>query len=384
MESAPTCDLAIVGGGLAGGLIACAVRQARPDARVLVIEPGATLGGNHIWSFFASDLGAGESALLAPFVAHAWDGYDIAFPAVARTLATPYRSITSERFDAVLRARLPEDAIVRAAAVDVRPDAVLLDDGRRIAAPVIDARGPGDIGALELGWQKFVGQELRLAAPHGLDRPIVMDATVAQEDGYRFVYALPFAPDRVFLEDTYYSDTAAIDRPALVARLAHYAAARGWRIAAIEREEAGALPVVIGGDFARYWASTGEGIAKAGLRAGLFHPTTGYSLPDAARLALRVAALPSWDAGALHALTKDHARARWDERGFYRMLDRMLFRAAVPAQRYKVLQRFYRLDPKLIERFYAARSTALDKARLLAGRPPVPIGRAIAAVAGAR
>ena len=52
----------------------------------------------------------------------------------------------------------------------------------------------------------------------------------------------------------------------------------------------------------------------------------------------------------------------------------MLFLAAEPAERYRVLQRFYRLDDALVGRFYAGRSTAWDKARTLIGRPPVPLG----------
>ena len=59
----------------------------------------------------------------------------------------------------------------------------------------------------------------------------------------------------------------------------------------------------------------------------------------------------------------------------------MLFRAAEPDERYRIFQRFYRLSPRLVARFYAGRSTAADKLRLLFGRPPVPLGRAIAALA---
>ena len=33
--------------------------------------------------------------------------------------------------------------------------------------------------------------------------------------------------------------------------------------------------------------------------------------------------------------------ARWQERGFYRMLDAMLFKAAEPEERYRILERFY-------------------------------------------
>ena len=62
------------------------------------------------------------------------------------------------------------------------------------------------------------------------------------------------------------------------------------------------------------------------------------------------------------------------------MLDKMLFKAAEPAERYRILERFYRLDPGLIGRFYAGRSTMSDKARLLMGKPPVPVGRALGAI----
>jgi lycopene beta-cyclase len=62
------------------------------------------------------------------------------------------------------------------------------------------------------------------------------------------------------------------------------------------------------------------------------------------------------------------------------MLDKMLFQAADPDQRYRVLERFYRLAPNLIRRFYAGQSTWADKLRIVSGKPPVPIGRAVAAI----
>ena len=384
MERVRQCDLAIVGGGLAGGLIALACLEQRPQARVLIVEGGPTLGGNHIWSFFETDVAPDDRPLVVPLVAQYWDGYDIAFPAQRRALDTRYMSITSEKFDAVLRTRLPADRILTGRrAIGVGPRAVVLGDGTRIeAGGVIDSRGPADLTALGVGWQKFVGRELVLDAPHGLTRPIVMDATVEQIDGYRFVYCLPFDTHRVFVEDTYYSDGPEIDRAAICARIAAYAAVRGWRITAVEREETGALPVVLDGDFEAYWRSGGAGVAKAGARAALFHPTTGYSLPDAVRTARAVAGMADWSAPGLHDALHRRAKAAWNERGFYRMLDRMLFRAAEPAERYRVLQRFYGLDERLVRRFYAGRSTLLDKARILTGKPPVPIGRAVAAILG--
>lgn len=376
------CDLAIVGGGLAGGLIALALAARRPDLTVRIVDAGDSLGGNHVWSFFDADVAKDDRWLLTPLVCHAWPDYDVAFPAHARTISQPYYSIESERFDAVVRKALPAEAIMLGRKVlACSPTAVVLADGDRIEAKgVIDARGAGDLSMLEVGWQKFVGRTLDIPAGHGITRPTVMDATVAQHDGYRFVYLLPFSPTRLFVEDTYYSDGPSLNVRALNHRIDVYAAARGWEVATGAndlREERGALPVVIGGDFESYWRWGGAKVAKAGARAGLFHPTTGYSLPDAVRLAVLIAAADDLSGEALHDLTHDYARARWDERRFYRMLDAMLFRAADPEARYKVLERFYRLHPRLIARFYAGRSTTKDKLRVLSGRPPVPIFRAL-------
>jgi lycopene beta-cyclase len=62
------------------------------------------------------------------------------------------------------------------------------------------------------------------------------------------------------------------------------------------------------------------------------------------------------------------------------MLNRMLFHAARPHERYKVLQRFYRLPQGLIGRFYAGESRTRDKLRILTGKPPIPIPRAVRAL----
>lgn len=385
MPAIITCDVAIVGGGLAGGLIALALKKKKPDCDVRLIEGGRTIGGNHLWSFFGSDVAAHDRWLAAPLVSYGWTSYDVAFPAHRRTIRAPYYSIESERLDAQVRAALPEEALMlRRKALAASPTAVVLADGDRVeAGGVIDCRGPGDLAALDLGWQKFVGRALLLADAHDLARPLIMDATVPQEGGYRFAYCLPFAATRVFVEDTCYSDTPDLDPAALAARIHDYAAARGWHVERVTREEAGALPVAMGGDFEAYWQSGGNKVAKAGLRAGLFHPMTGYSLPDAVRAASLVAGASDLSGAALHDLLHGFARRTWKKRGFYRMLAAMLFRAAEPAERYRVLERFYRLDPGLIARFYAGQSGALDRLRLLAGKPPVPIGRAVKALRGA-
>lgn len=373
------CDIAILGGGLAGGLIALALRRKRPELDVLLIEESASLGGNHIWSFFGPDVADRHRWLVAPLVCHGWRGYDVKFPGHERGLEESYYSILSDRFDSYLRAALPAHHIVTGVrALAASQTNVVLENGARIeAGGVIDARGGGNVRHLRCGWQKFMGQMLHLSEPHGLTRPIVMDATVEQMDGYRFVYCLPVSPVEVFVEDTYYSDTPDLDTQALSGRITAYADAKGWQVERVSRTETGALPVVYGGDFGGYWQSTGGDVAKAGTRAALFHGLTGYSLPDAVRLAAHIADMPDLSGATLAEMSRKVSLDHWQADGFYRMLTKMLFKAAGPDERYRVLERFYTLPDALIARFYAGKSTFIDKARVLAGRPPMPIWRAI-------
>ncbi|MBU4435967.1 MAG: lycopene beta-cyclase CrtY, partial [Alphaproteobacteria bacterium] len=368
----------LVGGGLANGLIALRLRAMRPDLRVIILEHGQRIGGEHTWCHFETDVSPGISAWLRPLIVHRWVGYDVRFPGHRRSLDTPYLAITSKRLHDAVTAALGKDVWFGATVLDVTPHEVTLADGRRLAAgAVIDGRGPRRSRSLTLGWQKFLGLGVRLTAPHGLTRPIIMDATVPQNGDYRFLYVLPLDATRLLIEDTRYSDGPDLDHAALRAAITAYAAEQGWTIAKVEREEHGVLPIALAGDIDAYWREARPQVAEVGLRAALFHPTTGYSLPDAAHLADQIAALPTLSSAAIRARVEEHSKACWRKRRFFRLLNRMLFKACAPDQRYRVLERFYRLRAPLIQRFYAGKLTLWDKARVLIGKPPVPIAAAL-------
>ena len=383
MTASKPYDLILAGGGLANSLIAYRLAQRRPELRVLVLEAGPHLGGNHTWSFHETDLTPVQRDWTAPFVVQRWPFYHVAFPDLHRRVDLVYASATSERLHAVLA----EASIPTRYGVAVRtvfPHRVELETGETLeAAGVIDGRGPQPTEHFRLGWQKFVGREIRTVAPHRLTGPILMDATVDQHDGYRFVYVLPFAPDRLLIEDTYYSDGPDLEPERLHGHIADYAASKGWQIAEIVREETGVLPIVLAGRFEAFWAEK-QGQPCAGLRAGLFHPTTGFSWPDAVNLADHIAALPSLDAEPLFAAIRAYAAKRWREQRFFRALDRMLFLAGEPDRRWAMMQRFYRFDEALVARFYAGALSSGDKVQLLVGRPPVSIVGAVRALLDTR
>lgn len=383
-------DVAIVGGGLAGGLIALALFRQRPDLKLAVIEQGASLGGNHRWSWFETDFDQQGRALMQLFPRTQWPtGYDVQFPEYRRTLRSGYQSLSSADFHATLVESLPpESLLLNTSATALDAAGVTVSDGMRISAKaVIDCRPFEPSPHLQGGWQVFHGQHFRLDQPHGIDRPTIMDAAVDQlaphGDGgaYRFVYVLPLTPDELFIEDTYYADAPKLDRDALAGRIKTYRRDKGWKGQLIG-DESGWIPVITGGDFDAYVDDLRiEGVAIAGARGGFVHPLTSYTVPIAIDNALAIASQA--DLSGTHLATFFEARAQrhWRKTRIYRMLGKMLFGAAEPTNRLAIFQRFYRLREPLIERFYSARSSAADKFRILCGRPPVSIPRAIGALA---
>ena len=201
--AAKRADIAILGGGLAGGLIALALARWRKDVSVLLVDEADRFGGNHVWQFLGSDVSQAGRALLAPLVTAGWRGYDVRFPDLARDFPTAVYAVTSDRLDAVLRRALPPTAILTGArALACSAQAATLVDGTRIEArAVIDARGLRNTTTLMGGWQRYLGRRLKLERPHGLARPVLHDGRVHQIDGLRFVTCLPMAADEVFVED---------------------------------------------------------------------------------------------------------------------------------------------------------------------------------------
>ena len=375
-------DLILVGGGLANTLIASRLRARQPQLKLLMLERDETLGGNHTWCFHGTDVNENQRAWLQEFVVKDWTGHRIVFPHLDREVAGSYHAITAEQLHRVATAQLGDAIVTGVEVTDVGPESVSLADGRRFTAPaVIDGRGDPGGHDLDVRFQKFLGLVLEVEEPCGLDAPLLMDARVPQLDGYRFMYSLPFGPRQILVEDTRYSDTPALERESMRAAILDYAAGRSWRVARVLREEEGVLPVVLGGDLKAYWQAA-PGVPRSGIRAGLFHYTTGYSLAEAARLADDLAGFSRFRSAELYQFVRARSFRLWRAGLYFRLLNRMLFLAGEPAQRYRVFEHFYRLPDPLVGRFYAGRPSWPDRVRILSGKPPVPVGRALGSLFG--
>ncbi len=379
-------DIIIIGAGLSGLLTAWRVLEENPDITLTLIEGSDKIGGDHTWSFNWSDLIPEVQSWAKEFVVYEWDKYDVKFPKRERQLDITYCTGNSDSLRACVQPLIDNGRLklmLKTKVTQTSADSVTLASGKILKTGwVLDARGFEPKDTNYLGYQKFVGRTIKTKAPHGLKYPIIMDATVDQIGGYRFVYCLPFTEHEVLVEDTYYTDGPELSENEIHARLDSYISDKGWDDHEIIRQEKGVLPITLAIDSARFDELAHESgrATPIGIRGGYYHAVTGYSLPQAMKSAWLIADKIKEDGGRLGAAQAEMDQHEYDhyrEEKFLRLLNRMLFRAAKPEKRYKVLQRFYGFQKDLIERFYAGQYSRKDQLRILIGRPPVPIHKAL-------
>jgi lycopene beta-cyclase len=378
-------DLAILGGGLSGGLCALALAHHAPHLTVAAIEQDARLAGNHTWCCHANDLTIGKGgsvgAWFHPLVKHRWSQYQVSFPELQRTIDGDYLCVPAPALESEVTGTMVgpgRHLLLGQRVVSASSQEVTLASGRRVrAAVVLDARGTRSDKTAS-GYQKFVGWEIETAKPApSLGRiPTLMDACVQQLDGYRFIYVLPMAPTRYLVEDTYFSRDPALKAEVVADRLRSYLRDHGVLGYTIVRAERGVLPMPWSAGDGTEDNATGP--VAVGYRAGLFHPATGYSLGLGARtaedlaIALRGALPGRLHETALQVVRKVRAALATNLR-FARMLNFLAFRAIPQGWlRSLVFGAVYRLPQEILGRFYAAQTTPGDRLALLAAVARVP------------
>ena len=399
---------------------------------MLILEASERLGGEHTWSFHDSDLDSHSLEWARNFVSHRWTGYGVFFPKFVKEFDLSYSSIRCGPqvpapwdYHHLMMPHLRTKTLFHRQAVEVGKDWVRTADGTlHEGALVIDGRGPltpsggrsplrDEEGYDQKGYQKFFGLVVTTDRPHGLTRPILMDTRVTQKKGYHFVYTLPFTDKTLLIEDTYYNLSPRIDRLEMLRELISYSemylglhwneelrAGLLWeaslessrkrdlssnlkaQVIHIEQEESGVLDIPLSN---HQPMPENQGPLRSGLRAGLFHPTTSYSLGHAVSFADFFTSI--WNPRAVddsigHALA--YQKSHWDQGRFFRRLNNMLFLAAMPEKRMNVFEHFYKKDENLIKNFYRGQMSLIDQVSLLSGRPPVPVLSAFKTFFGTR
>ena len=366
-------DYVLVGGGLQNALLALALRARRPGARIALVERDSRLGGNHTWSFHEGDvaeaLGVAGAARRAP-LARLRRGV----PGEAPAARDGYSASPSPRLDAVVRGALASGAGLGALLgsrrwTSIERSRACLRDGRVMegrrwsstpAAPRAPTRPRGRATRSSSGSSSGFASAGRPDPARRSWTPPSPSSTVSAS-----CTPCPWRPIGMLVEDTYYSDRRPRSRgPARAGpRLRRGASGCRWGRWCARRRASFPSP----GPREERCPLPQDGPLRAGYAGGFFHPTTGYSLPVAVRLASCLASVPPEEArppwSARLRATRGQAR-------FCRLLNWLLFCAYPPDQRFHVLERFYRLPEATIRRFYALELTMADRARLLLGRPP--------------
>lgn len=368
-------DYLLIGGGLQNALILLALAARKPDASITLLEREDALGGNHIWSFQALDLPESANLWASALFEYTWPGYQIHFDHSSRWVQGSYRSCSSEHLDRVVRgvADARANICLRTGTPVARCDAnsATLENGEVLRGRiVVDARGPEQCAQSRGGgFQKFVGLECRLRQPTLITAPLLMDTRCPQKDGFRFYYVLPFAEDRVLIEDTYFSNDPGIDVETVSQGIQRDAHRLGLDIECVLRTEVGVLPMPSRSPF----SAKLEGPIHAGYAGGWFNPGTGYSLAAAARLAEHLSRTPIED--TFGAAWRRLVRQMRIQSHFLAFLNLLMFGFFHDAKRQRLMERFYLVSDPVIHRFFAMQNTAADMWRIMyVGAPWTPKG----------
>jgi lycopene beta-cyclase len=345
-------------------MAALAMARLRPDVPLLIVEESERFGGEGYHHFADAELGPDGAALIGPLAVERWPGFYVAFPGFSRKLKAEWAGFAAADLHRAMIETLSEKQIrLGTKVVAVREDALVLDGGETIKAEgAIDARGAANLSTLDLLYETRLERDYQLKAPHRVDRPVLIDATVDQAGGLRFMQCVPLGEDRLIVADICLSERAQSDEQA-GARLDAYLAARGWRKKRMTSEVARVRPLPVGGDFAAFWRLGGARVAKLGLRGGFVNPATGRTIADAVRNAHLLAGQRDFAGPALHDLFEAEAKAAWKKREPLRALPAALA-AAPPEDRRALIARLYGLDPGLIARLQGDQLGLIDRMRV--------------------
>ena len=356
--------LLIAGGGIAGCLAALAMARFRPEVPLLIVEEDGHFGGGDYQLLFDAEIDAGARPLLAPIVRHHWSGFYVAFPDLSRKLRIPLSGFGGDAIHrAMIEALRPDQYRLRTKVVAVREDALVLDGGETIKADgALDARGIANQSMLNLAWLVRVERDYRTSAPHGLDRPVLVDTSADGANGLGFVQALPLSPDRLLLAEVLVAEGSQPGTGA-VARLDTYCALRGWSVAAARAPATIARPLPHGGDFDAFWRIGGARVGRLGRRGGFQHPLSGGIVADAAQIAMLLARQTDLEGAALHDLLETEAKNLWRQRAPQRAVVAAIA-STEPSARRATIERLFRLDVGVVARLLSDRLGMVDRMHL--------------------
>lgn len=365
--SVPDVDIAILGGGCAG--LSLAVRLARSDLSVRVIEPRPEYIDDRAWSFWRTRPDPFEDCVRKQWASWTVQGDN------GKTLRTSstmrYQTVESGAFYGLARERIDQGKATSLSMGVTANDVIRTGTGWRIdtdagaltAATVVDTRPPRRVPTYG---QFFLGREIETERPvFDPDTVQLMHFRRARSTGVDFVYILPFSAHRALVEVTSFAP----QNPG------HHVFT-GWleeEIAALDpgktetiRTEAGALPMEAG-----FTDPVPEGVIRMGLGGGAARPSTGYAFARNQMQADQIAS--ALVGGYVPNTGLDGPITRFMDRVFLQVL------TAEPDRGPALFETLFRNAPHdRLERFLSGSTSTADRVSVMASLPPLPFLHAAA------
>ena len=368
-------DLAVIGGGCAGLSLARELATRHFKGAVLIIEPRHAYHDDRSWCFWAT-----AQHELSGWVSHTWPQWLFSragAPKESRSCAGYlYQYIRSADFY-----QKSLDVIAQRPNIDIRLGTSATDIaqhqlGWRVttthatftARQVIDTRPPPkkafDKSTL---FQSFVGVELQFdhAVVNAHEAELMTDMRVINNE-FCFSYVLPFTPDRMLVECTFFSREP-LSVSVMQSELDQILIKRGWTNAHVIRRESGHLPMGL----PENPALTPSEPVRAGAGGGALRPSSGYGFIRIQRWAARCAQ-QLCEEGALCPPAASRFLLRHMDRLFLKVIRQNPNLAPILFERL-----FGRVDTASFIRFMDDRPNHADLVRIIACLPKIPFLKAL-------
>lgn len=285
-------DLAVVGSGPAG--FSVAAHAAGLGLRVVCVAPDPAAPWTHNYGAWLDEL---QAAGLGRAAGPVWPKVRVHLDeGRVRSFSRAYARIDNQALRAELSHRAGSKLELHPGRVtgvkhDAQHSLLQLEQSEPLPARVVvDAAGvlsgPRAARADEVAAQVAFGRTVT-APGHGfaLDEMVLMDFRPAGSGSgpVSFVYAMPLAPDRLFLEETVLVGRPAPSMSTMQALLHERIEGLGLRVEAVHDEERCFIPM--GGPL----PAGPTRVVPFGAAAAMVHPATGYMLNRALALAPRLA-----------------------------------------------------------------------------------------------
>ena len=341
----------ILGGGFWGGLLAWRLKEALPGVSFKLYAENSVLGNHQNCSFRQSDC-ENTFEWLSPLIKRSWGQHHIKCKGFEKWVTDPYHLIESKHFHESIAAKLGEDLVLN--------NSISTELALASGSFVIDTRNICHYK--KTAYRKWMSLEVELQEDHYLIAPVVFDSSVEQNEKFRHLYYLPIDSRRLLIKDFWIAQNKKIDADEMRKELQFIMRLKGWKIKRILTEDFGLGEFPVSSPVIRQ-----EG--RVINLAGIFHDTTGCSIPAASRLIDRMTQT-SFRFGELKEVVKNFRNEEEADRKFFRFLNSQL----LVENDARVFEAVYSQPYPILERFSKGRLNLLDRPRITLGRSAFRVG----------